>query len=268
MAGSAASMAYPDSIGERPPEGGAETPVVRLLGLPFASLTRDEAVARIRAMLADPARGHQVVLANAHTLNLACEDPAYLRALQSADLILRDGVGVEIGARILKQRLAHNFVGTDFVPQLLRALAAPSLRVFLYGAVPDVAAAAAKALQASAPGIEIAGAENGYEPSADVIHKVQAARADVLLVALGNPLQEQWIAANLARLNVRVAIGVGALFDFLAERVPRAPLWMRRARLEWVYRLYREPRRLWRRYVVGNVRFLWRVARAARMERA
>jgi exopolysaccharide biosynthesis WecB/TagA/CpsF family protein len=267
MSGTATSMAYRDSVGEGSRDGAADAAVVRLLGLPFAAVTFEEAVARIRAMLADSTSGHQVVLANAHTVNLACDDPTYHQTLQRADLVLRDGVGVEIGARLLKKRLAHNFVGTDFVPLLLRALATPGVRVFLYGAVPDVATAAAKVLQASAPGIEIVGAEDGYGPSEDVMQKIQASHADVLLVALGNPRQEQWIAANLASLNVRVAIGVGALFDFLAQRVPRAPQWMRRARVEWVYRLYREPRRLWRRYVVGNTQFLWRVARAARMER-
>jgi len=158
-------------------------------------------------------------------------------------------------------------VGTDFVPMLLRALAAPRVGVFLYGARPGVAAEAAPALTRLGPGIDVVGVEDGYGDAEEVVRRVQAARADVLLVALGNPQQEQWIADNLARLHVRVAIGVGALFDFLAERVPRAPQWMRRARLEWVYRLYREPRRLWRRYVIGNAEFLWHVVRASRSER-
>ncbi len=263
----ATSMAYRDSIGEPPRQDPSDARIVHLLGLPFASLTFEEVVARVRTMLAGSC-SHQIVLANAHTVNLACADPPYRKTLQEAALVLRDGVGVEIGARLLKRRLAHNFVGTDFIPLLVRAIADRPVRVFLYGAAPGVAAAAAEALRTFAPGIEIAGIENGYGESDDVVRHVHAARADVLLVALGNPLQEQWIAANLPRLNVRVAIGVGALFDFLAQRVPRAPLWMRRARLEWVYRLYREPRRLWRRYVVGNVEFLWRVARAARTERA
>lgn len=258
-------MAYRDSSGVRSREPAGHA-VVHVLGVPFASLELADAIERVRTMLRSTG-SHQIVIANAHTLNLAQQNPVYLGVLQNAALVLRDGVGVEIAARLLGKRLAYNFVGTDFIPLLLRTLASPRLRVFLYGAAPDVAVAASGALTKLAAGIEIAGSADGYGDSEDVIRRLQLSQADVVLVALGNPLQEQWIAANLARLNVRLAIGVGALFDFLANRVPRAPAWMRQARLEWLYRLYREPGRLWRRYVVGNAQFLWRVARTRRSER-
>jgi exopolysaccharide biosynthesis WecB/TagA/CpsF family protein len=103
---------------------------------------------------------------------------------------------------------------------------------------------------------------DGYVDPYTVAERVRAARPDVLLVALGNPLQECWIDANLAQLDARVAIGVGALFDYLAGRVVRAPRWVRALRGEWLFRLLVEPRRLWRRYVLGNPQFLWRVLRA------
>lgn len=234
---------------------------VTILGIPFRALDEVQAVARVRAMLGD-GRPHHVVIANAHTVNCACADPAYHAVLCRAALVLRDGVGVEVAGALHGQRLPHNFVGTDFVPRLLSALG--PVRVFLYGARPGVAAAAAAALRARAPQLAIAGTQDGYGGADACLAQIRAARPDVLLVALGNPLQERWIDAHLDALGVPVVIGVGALFDFLAGRVPRAPRWLRAVRGEWLFRLACEPRRLWRRYLIGNARFLWRVMRARR----
>src|SRR5262249_5086578 len=133
------------------------------------------------------------------------------------------------------------------------------VRVFLYGSAPGVAVAAGRALAGRNPHLRIAGAEHGYVSQEQMVGRIAAAGPEVLPVALGNPLQERWIAANLARLDARVAIGVGALCDSLAGRVPRAPGWVRRIRCEWVFRLCLEPGRLGRRYLAGNPAFLWRV---------
>jgi exopolysaccharide biosynthesis WecB/TagA/CpsF family protein len=235
-------------------------PAVRVLGVPFWNLSFAEAVRAVRGML-DDGRTHQVVLANAQTLNLAHERPAYRRLLAEASLVLRDGVGVELAALLHGRRLAHNFVGTDFVPDLLGALADVEPRVFLYGAAPGVAVEAGRALERRHRAVRVVGTAAGYGNGTDVLARIQESAPDILLVALGNPRQEEWIAAHLAELPPGVAIGVGALFDYLAGRVPRAPRWMLALRLEWVFRLAVEPRRLWRRYVVGNPKFLWRVLR-------
>lgn len=234
--------------------------VCRILGIPFSALDRDEAVDRIRQMVRGNGH-HHVVLANAHTVNCAWRDPACHAALCRAALVLRDGVGVEIAGALRRRALPYNFVGTDFVPYLLERLAAPRVRVFLFGGMRGVAERAAAALCARCVGIDVAGVHHGYEHESRVVERVRGARPEVLLVALGNPLQEHWIDRHLERLDVRVAIGVGALFDYLAGRVPRAPHWMRRARAEWLFRLAVEPRRMWRRYVLGNGQFLWRVLR-------
>lgn len=234
---------------------------VSILGVSFQPLPPEQAVAAIRAMIAS--RGtHQVVLANAHTLNMAHQDPAYRQILQQASLRLRDGVGVELAAKLMGRRLPHNFVGTDFVPYLLSQLGSEGVRIFLYGAQPGVAAAAAEVLARGCPGTQIVGVEHGYVDTETVVRRVRGTAPDLLLVALGNPLQEEFIAAHLPRLNVRVAIGVGALFDFLAGRVRRAPEWVRRMRAEWIFRLCVEPGRLWRRYIMGNPKFIWRVVKA------
>jgi exopolysaccharide biosynthesis WecB/TagA/CpsF family protein len=234
---------------------------VRILGVPVAALSFAEAALRVRDLIASGG-SHQIVLANAHTLNLAWDDPAYRRVLTDATLVLRDGIGLELASRIARRPLQVNFVGTDFVPALLGALGDIRPRVFLYGAAPGTAEGAARALEGRCPGIRIVGTEHGFGDATEVVARVRAARPDVLLVALGNPVQEAWIARHLASLDARVAIGVGALFDFLSGKVRRAPAWVRAARCEWIYRLALEPARMWHRYVVGNPRFLWRVVRS------
>ncbi len=234
-------------------------PTVRIFDVPFGALSYDAAVQRIRRLMSGGGV-HQVVLANAHTLNQAYEDPAYRRVLQDAALVLRDGLGVELAARLAGTPLPHNFVGTDFVPQLLCSVADLRPSVFLYGAQPGVAPLAAQVLQARCSSIRIVGAEHGYVERGTVVAQVRAARPDILLVALGNPLQEEWIARHLEEVQARVAIGVGALFDYLTGRVRRAPRWVRSLRCEWLFRLCVEPGRLWRRYLLGNPLFLYRLA--------
>lgn len=238
------------------------TTKVEILGIPFQGLSYADALSRIRGMVRGRSR-HQIVLANAHTLNLACCSPPYRHQLQEASVVLRDGTGVKLASILAGKKLDHNFVGTDFVPRLISDLSQEATRVFLFGAKPGVAEAAARSLTLSCPQIEVVGCQHGYLPgqwwTEAIVHRVNTVKPHILLVALGNPLQELWIAENLARLEVRVAIGVGALFDYLAGKVSRAPLWMRQIGFEWLYRLLVEPRRLWRRYLIGNFEFLLRV---------
>jgi exopolysaccharide biosynthesis WecB/TagA/CpsF family protein len=236
-----------------------------VLGVPFTLCSFPDAVARVRDLIVT-GRPHHVVLANAHTLNLACDDPAYRRVLRRADLVLRDGAGIELAARLAGADAGHNFVGTDFVPDLLAALGPAEVRVFLFGGRPGVTEQAADRLARYGQHVRVIGAVPGYGGFERVAQRIHAARPHVLLVALGNPLQEQWIDDHLARLGVPVAIGVGALFDYLGGRVPRAPRWVLRMRAEWVFRLLVEPRRLWRRYVMGNPRFVWRLISSRRRE--
>ena len=232
-----------------------------ILGIRFSDLTYSEVLTWTRGVLGAN-RPHQIVLANVHTLNLAYESVEYRRRLTLASLVLRDGSGVKQASRWYGRPLRHNYVGTDFIPQLVRDLAPGDVSVFLFGARPGVAARAAVELCRRCPGARVAGALDGFIDRTDALRRINAARPDLLLVALGNPLQECWIADNLARLDVKLAIGVGALFDYLAGEVRRAPRWVRRAGCEWVFRLLVEPTRLWRRYLIGNPKFIYRVLRA------
>lgn len=231
---------------------------VDCLGVPVArarwEALRDwfHAVARLRG------RARVVHFANAHTLNLAWSDAHFRDVLARADVVLNDGIGLELYARMAGERFEGNFNGTDLVPALL-AHASPEapLRVFLFGGVPGRAEDAARALEARFPGVVVVGTRDGYAHDG-AVEAINAASPDVLLVGMGNPIQEKWVDTVRHALDVGVAMGVGALIDFLSGKVSRAPRWVRAARLEWLYRLSREPKRLFRRYVLGNPAFLAR----------
>lgn len=229
----------------------------RILGVSIEALKREEAVEAIDRGLA---QGHtiKVACANAHTLNLARHDSAYRRAL-SDFLVLNDGVGVDIASWIKFGRpFAENLNGTDFFPHYLDA-SHHALRIYLLGARPAVVQKAAQVLGARYARHAIVGWHHGYfDPGqgSRIAAEIRQARPDVVLVALGNPRQELWIAEHAAATGAKVLFGVGALFDFVAGEVPRAPVWIRRLRCEWVFRLMLEPRRMWRRYLIGNFVFL------------
>jgi alpha-1,3-mannosyltransferase len=176
---------------------------------------------------------------------------------------MNDGIGVDAASQILfGSRFPQNLNGTDFTPCYFQRTR-NNYRIFFLGSSSGVAERAAARLIAMCGGRhQIAGCQNGYSREGDtigIVAKIAASGADVLLVAMGNPLQERWLAANLETTGCRLGFGVGALFDFLSGDVRRAPAWVRAARLEWAYRLAREPGRMWRRYIVGNPVFLMRV---------
>lgn len=199
---------------------------------------------------------------NAHCVNIAVDDPAY-RAALSDFLLLPDGIGVDLGSRLLfGVAFPENLNGTDFVPFLLAALDRP-VRVALVGAAPGIVERAAAAFALAHPRHTFLPVANGYfaeGPETELmLARLRAAKADIVLVALGVPRQELFIAKHLDGRHAVLAIGVGALLDFTAGKVPRAPKLLRRLRLEWAYRLAVEPRRMWRRYVIGNPRFMLRI---------
>lgn len=172
-------------------------------------------------------------------------------------VIVNDGVAAAAAARLRHGKtFRDNLNGTDFTPLLLASLPSGS-RVALAGASAEAVAGAARVFAALPNDIEVVDVRDGFAGirSQTALDEINAARPDVLLVAMGNPLQEEWILANRDRLEVPLILGVGALFDFTAGLVDRAPQFIRRVRLEWAYRLSREPRRLLKRYTVDTARF-------------
>jgi exopolysaccharide biosynthesis WecB/TagA/CpsF family protein len=197
---------------------------------------------------------------NAHTLNLSHKDPRLRAALQRSNMVLNDGVGVKIAGRVHGCRFPENLNGSDFTFRLLTLAADSGWRTFLIGGEPGIAERAAERIAERLPRLAIVGTRHGYsEDSAADAAAVRAARADVVVVALGNPRQELWLSRWHAASGARLGVGVGAFLDFQAGKVSRAPRWMNRVGVEWVYRLCREPTRLWRRYVLGNPAFIARV---------
>ena len=235
------------------------------IGLALTDATPEAA---IRALLAPGRR--RAYFVNAHCVNVRDRDPDYAAALERADILLPDGAGIEIAGRLTGDRLAANLNGTDLVPALLAEAARRGRRVFLLGARPGVAERAAARMAERLPGLRIAGTRDGYRGMsnpAELIAAINASEADIVLVAMGVPLQELWIDSFAHRLDAALCLGVGGAFDFLAGDVPRAPRPLRAARLEWAWRLAQEPLRLADRYLRGNPLFLARAVLRARAAR-
>jgi exopolysaccharide biosynthesis WecB/TagA/CpsF family protein len=234
----------------------------RVLGIQVAGAGWREAIDMMAGRLRDR-KFTRVTFLNAHNANIAATDPAFAHALEDF-LVLPDGVGIDIASKLLYgSSFPANLNGTDFIPALLKTAASP-LTVALLGASPGIAEAAAARLAAMAPRHRIVVIGDGYFPAEEemaILGRIANLRPDILLVAMGVPRQELWIARHIDARHCTLPIAVGALFDFLSGSVPRAPLWLRRVRLEWLFRLIVEPRRLWRRYLIGNPVFLWRVLR-------
>lgn len=204
---------------------------------------------------------------NADCLNLAWQNRAYRSALNGADLLLPDGSGVALGARMTGQNLLENLNGTDmFVPLCEQALA-QGWRVWFLGGRPEVNMGLVQSLQARWPGLQIVGHHHGYfapEDEPALLEQIRVDQPDLLFVAMGAPQQELWISTYAETLGVPVLLGVGGLFDFYSGRIPRAPQWLRRLGLEWSWRLLQEPLRLWRRYLIGNPLFVLRMLRSGK----
>lgn len=230
------------------------------IALPYVQ--RDKAIATIKRSFVDR---HQLCVAfcNSNTLLQALRSPSYAETL-SQFLLLNDGVGVDICSILFRGRaFAENLNGTDFIPNLL-AEAAPGRSVFLLGAEPEWIDTSSQKLADRFPNCKIVGSHHGFfgaDGVPDVVAKINAASPDILLVGLGNPLQEQFIATHASQIDARVLIGVGAFLDFTAGKVVRAPKLLRALRLEWLFRLAQEPLRLGRRYTFDVIAFFYAVTR-------
>ena len=236
---------------------------IKLLGVPVDALTYDDWLSHIDRWIADGAGARQVCTVNPEFIMTARGDPIFRVILQRAALCVPDGVGLLWACRRIGFPLPQRVTGSDGVPIIARAAADRGWGVYLLGAGDGVAQRAADILQAENPGLEIAGVYAGSPQSDEednIVARVNASGADILFVAYGAPAQDKWIARNLPRLQVSMAMGVGGSLDFIAGVVPRAPKWMRERGLEWLYRLLRQPWRL--RRMLRLPRFVFAVLRA------
>ncbi len=238
-------------------------PTIDILGVPIVRATVGQAIDEIQ-YLAESAAPALVIYVNAHTMELSARDPELKAILQQAAIVLNDGIGLSLAARIQgPKHFLANLNGTDVTPMILHLAAAQHWRVYLLGAAPGVAEKAAAQFLEQVPGLTIAGTQDGFFPPDDlpqVIEQIRAVRTDLLIVGMGNPKQEKWLAQHLISTGARLGIGVGAFLDFSAGVFPRAPTWMQNLKIEWLFRMSLEPRRLWKRYLLGGPVFLGRVA--------
>ena len=218
---------------------------VNILGVDVDAITMAEAVDVVRRAM-DTRAGVMVATANAEMLMRATHDEELRRILNASALVVPDGAGTVWAARHLGHAMPERVAGYDLAQELLRCAPAEGRRVYFFGSAPGVAEKAKAKAEQLYPGIEIVGVRNGFFSPADnaaIIAEIRAARPDLLLVALGVPKQEKRIAAHLAELDVPVAIGVGGTLDVMAGVMKRAPYWMQRAKLEWLFRGLMQPKR-------------------------
>jgi N-acetylglucosaminyldiphosphoundecaprenol N-acetyl-beta-D-mannosaminyltransferase len=218
-------------------------------------------------------RPHRVMYVNAHVVNESRALPELRHALDSADLIYCDGYGVRLAARALDVPVPHRMTGADWVWGLAALCEVAGHSIYLLGSEPGVAVEAAARLRRWYPELRVAGTHHGYfevdsPHDARVVEDINAAGTDIVLVGMGTPKQEVWVERHARDLDVDVLWTVGALLDYMAGRVPRAPRWLADHGLEWIFRLAMEPSRMWRRYLLGNPIFLSRVMQERQRARA
>lgn len=230
-------------------------PSVSILGIPVHGLTYAQLLDQIGAWVQAADGAHHVNTINPEFMMVAQDDSIFRHMLRRTEYNVPDGVGLLWAAKRLDTPLPERITGSDGLPIIAERAAREGWSLFLLGAGEGVAETVADVLRQRYAGLRVVGTFSGSpraEDEADIVARVNASGADILFVAYGTPAQEKWIARNLPRLTVKVALGVGGSFDFVAGKVPRAPMWMRNAGIEWLYRLYLQP---------------WRARRMARLPR-
>lgn len=206
----------------------------------------------------------RVFWVNAHAINISEKNQEFKHSLKKAEFLLNDGFGIEIASIILNKPIKENLNGTDWIPAFLDYLQGQNAgySIFLLGSHDEVLEKSIKIFQQRWPGLPIAGCNHGYFANdiSAIIKKLEKTQPSILLACMGMPKQELFITQNWQAIQlsgIKIALAGGAFFDFLTGIFPRAPKWMRKLRMEWVYRLYNEPKRLAKRYLLGNVIFFW-----------
>ena len=233
--------------------------VVEILGVPVAALTMREAVEQAERWM-DERRGALIATANAEMIMNATHDEELFEILRSADLVVPDGAGTVWAARHLGHEMPERVAGYDLSQELLRRAPLKNRRVFFFGSAPGVAEKAKQKAEELYPGISVVGVRNGYfsnEEEPEIIQKIRETRPDLLLVALGVPKQEKWLKKHKEALDVPVSIGVGGTLDVMAGTMRRAPVWMQKAKLEWLFRALLQPKRAGR--LLALPKFVFRV---------
>ena len=216
---------------------------VNVLGVGIDNLTLSEAVDKALSLISEH-RCAYMVTPNPEIVMAAWDDPKVSKAIENADLVIPDGVGVMQAARILGTPLREHMPGIDAATEIIKRLASRGGSVFLYGARPGVAEKAAERMKQRFPGLVICGTNDGYgNDDGAVVSKINAAKPDFVMVCLGVPKQELWMAKHAAKLDAGLMAGLGGTIDVFSGQVKRAPLVWQKLKLEWLYRCFEEPKR-------------------------
>lgn len=238
-----------------------------LFGVPVKALSMEQTVARCAEMVRAGVSAHHVAL-NAGKVVLMNDQPLLLEAIRRCDLVSPDGQSIVWASRLLGRRLPERVAGIDLMERLLGEAERLGWPVYFLGATPAVLASFERVARARYPALAIAGCHHGYfDDDGAMATAIAESGARLLFVAMPSPRKEFFIAQQADRLGPIFTMGVGGSFDVWAGLTRRAPVWMQRAGLEWFYRFLQEPRRMWRRYLVGNCRFALLVFREARSPR-
>ena len=242
-------------------------PYIKILGTRINIVDKKE----LEAIIIRAVKQHKHTLifnVNLQCLNLCYEQPALRSIMNQNDIVFCDGAGVRLAARLKGHRLPPRITYADWIWELATFCEREDISLYFLGGRPGVAARASNVILSRFPKLQIKGTHHGYfdkgvksRENRGVIEAINHTRADILIAGLGMPLQEYWLKENWEQLDVHVALSGGAIFDYIAGDLKRAPRWMTQNGLEWLGRLIIEPRRLWRRYLIGLPLFFWRFSK-------
>lgn len=241
---------------------------VDLFGVPVHAQTLDEAVQTLIVWAQDAQQHYYVSTCTVYTLMMCCENPVVMQAVSRASMVTADGMPLVWLQRLKGYPDVERVYGPDLLKMLCEATSNQNVRHFFWGGLPGVPEKIASKMQARFPHIQIAGAYSPPVrdveaiPEMDTINRLNDVNPDVIWVGLGSPKQDLWMSLYRPHLNAALLIGVGAAFDFVSASKPQAPRWMQRMGFEWLFRFIHEPRRLWRRYIIYNARFIWLLLRS------
>lgn len=240
---------------------------VELAGVRVDNLTFKEALHRIENLIGGEAHSYVVTPNSSHIVMLQ-NDRLFAKSYRGADLVLPDGMPLIWASKLMRRPLKEKISGSDLMPALCEVASEKGYTVFLLGGKLGVAEIAKRELIVKYPSLRVAGTYSpplGFEDdeaeNEKILRIINDCRPDILFLGLGTPKQEKWIFRNKESYEAGISIGVGASFDFVAGTVERAPVWMQKSGLEWLWRLLREPRRLWKRYLIGNTVFIYLILR-------
>lgn len=241
-----------------------EREIVRLLGVKIDSLSLAELISEIQSCILTKKK-KTISYVNVHALNIAYSTPWFREFLNKSYLTFCDGFGVSLAARLIGKKLHHRFTPPDFIEIICEKAAQIGWKIFFLGAKPGVAQRAADKLRRKFPHLQIKTHHGYFDKDMDslenrqVVEVINAYQPELLVLGFGMPLQEKWIVDNMESLDIKIAFPAGALFDYVSGELFRAPRWVTDSGFEWLGRLLIEPRRLWRRYVIGNPLFFLRL---------